>query len=282
MPSSPSAWIGWRGRDGEDRTIMLNHTASSAHPSVILILGMHRSGTSCLAGSLEEAGLYLGEVNTTAPHNTKGNRESRTIMELHGDLLRANDGDWDAPPKRVIWSAEHRARRDAIIASYPGDRIWGFKDPRTLLILPGWLEALPAVSFVGTFRHPLAVAASLYARNQVPVEKSLALWSDYNRRLLDYHREFNFPVVCFDWPPERYRERLMALVPALHLSVPLGGLTFFESALRRNAAPPKTGMLDRLLTRFRLAQDATPAVGNAMTLPKPVAVLHRQLQEIAT
>lgn len=49
----------------------------SPYASTVLILGMHRSGTSCLAGSLQEAGLYLGEVNTAAPHNAKGNRESR-------------------------------------------------------------------------------------------------------------------------------------------------------------------------------------------------------------
>jgi len=43
----------------------------------ILILGMHRSGTSCLAGCLEEAGLYLGDVNLKAGFNKKGNRENR-------------------------------------------------------------------------------------------------------------------------------------------------------------------------------------------------------------
>jgi len=44
---------------------MTNHPATSSSQAV-LILGMHRSGTSCLAGSLQEAGLYLGEVNTAA------------------------------------------------------------------------------------------------------------------------------------------------------------------------------------------------------------------------
>ena len=76
---------------------MKDHSPVGAGQS-ILILGMHRSGTSCLAGSLQEAGLYLGEVNTTAPHNAKGNRESRTIVALHDGLLQANGGAWDAPP----------------------------------------------------------------------------------------------------------------------------------------------------------------------------------------
>ncbi|HRY14456.1 MAG TPA: glycosyltransferase, partial [Candidatus Competibacteraceae bacterium] len=224
----------------------------------VLILGMHRSGTSCLAGSLQEAGLYLGEVNTAAPHNAKGNRESRAIMALHDELLQANGGAWDAPPERVVWPADYRARRDAIIAAYPADQIWGFKDPRTLLTLEGWLEVLPAVRCVGTFRHPLAVAASLQARNGFSVEKSLVLWEAYNRLLLRYQRRFGFPILCFDWPPARYQQCLRKITPRLGLTIPETGLTFFETALRRNLA----------------TQDDR-------NLPPSVAALHRALHEAA-
>lgn len=249
---------------------------SAVSPQAVLILGMHRSGTSCLAGSLEEAGLYLGEVNTAAPHNAKGNRESRAIMDLQDDLLRANGGDWDAPPREVTWPAEYRVRRDAIIATYPTDRLWGFKDPRTLLTLSGWLEALPSARFVGTFRHPLAVAASLNARNGIPVDKSLALWSSYNRLLLDYQRQFAFPMICFDWPPERYQQRLKAIIPTLSLSAPVKGFSFFESALRRNEAPKAQQGLMSLFMRWR----ALLGKADNGALPKSVAAIYRQLQEI--
>jgi hypothetical protein len=104
----------------------------------VLILGMHRSGTSCLTGSLQEAGLYLGAINESAPNNAKGNRENLAIMDLQNEVLAASGGAWDRPPDAVVWSAEHKARRDALIATYPADRIWGFKDPRTLLTLEGW------------------------------------------------------------------------------------------------------------------------------------------------
>jgi hypothetical protein len=249
-------------------------------PKTVLILGMHRSGTSCLAGSLQEAGLYLGEVNTAAPHNAKGNRESLAIMALQDDLLRANGGDWDAPPATVIWSAEHRARRDAIIATYPPNRIWGFKDPRTLLTLSGWLEALPAVRYVGTFRHPLAVAASLYARNQVAVDQSLALWMVYNHRLMDEQRRLGFPLVSFDWPPERYQQRLQAIAPTLGLTVPAAGFSFFEAALRRNAAPQKEPIPSRWLAKWR-AWVGGKSHRPELALPEPVAALYRQLQRVA-
>ena len=42
----------------------------------VAIVGMHRSGTSCLAGCLEDLGLTLGKVNRAAPHNLKGNNEN--------------------------------------------------------------------------------------------------------------------------------------------------------------------------------------------------------------
>ncbi len=45
----------------------------STHKTV-LILSMHRSGTSCLAGSLQQGGMYLGDVYEHSPHNIKGNR----------------------------------------------------------------------------------------------------------------------------------------------------------------------------------------------------------------
>lgn len=256
------------------------HHSSTVGPQALLILGMHRSGTSCLAGSLQEAGLYLGEVNIAAPHNAKGNRESRAIMDLQDDLLRANGGDWDAPPHEVIWSVEHRARRDAIIATYPSDRLWGFKDPRTLLTLPGWLEALPSARFVGTFRHPLAVAASLHARNGIAVEKSLTLWETYNRLLLDYQRQFGFPIVSFDWPPERYHQRLLSITTVLNLTVPSTGFAFFESALRKNAAPKETTAFSQFLAPL-YALLGRKQVRDEAVLPKAVAILYRQLQEIA-
>ena len=60
---------------------------ASQQKPCILILGMHRSGTSCLAGSLQQQGVYLGEVHEWNPHNLKGNRENPHIMALNEGLL---------------------------------------------------------------------------------------------------------------------------------------------------------------------------------------------------
>jgi len=214
------------------------NASSKIAPGAFIILGMHRSGTSCLAGSLEQAGVFLGGVNKTAPHNAKGNQENLAIMDLHNAILQASGGDWDAPPEVVEWHAEHRLRRDEIIATYPSDEIWGFKDPRTLLTLEGWLEAMPSARIIGTFRHPNAVAQSLHARNRFTREKSVALWTNYNTRLLRYQRQLGFDLACFDWPPVTYHQRLNDIFARLSLSQLSLADSFFEANLRVNHAVP--------------------------------------------
>src|SRR5262249_48097435 len=109
----------------------------------IAVLGMHRSGTSCLVGLLEQAGVFLGDVSRKNPSNAKGNRENARIMALHEDLLKVNDGTWDAPPEAVSWPRDLKARRDEIVQSYPDSPLWGVKDPRTLPTLQSWPETLP-------------------------------------------------------------------------------------------------------------------------------------------
>lgn len=203
--------------------------------TTICILGMHRSGTSCLAGSLEERGLFLGDVNSYATYNLRGNKESRTCMEINNDILALSGGSWDKPPKKVVWNDDLRQRRDAHIGSYEGHEMWGFKDPRTVFTLPFWLEAIPKMRFVGTFRHPDAVARSLLRRgpNLAPVMPPLELWRMYNLGLLDIASRFEVPLVCFDWPPAKYARALDAVADHLHLDadgdVPL---EFYEHGLR--------------------------------------------------
>ncbi|MFA5940169.1 MAG: hypothetical protein WC809_12500 [Sinimarinibacterium sp.] len=221
----------------------------NASPSLapVGILGMHRSGTSCLAGSLEEAGLFLGDVNTQAPFNKRGNRENRAIMDLHDDVLGANGGSWDrAPEGPVVWSDAQKARLDALIAGFPRDRVWGFKEPRSLLVLDHWIEVLPRLRFVGTFRHPAAVAASLAHRNQFEPARSYALWLAYNRRLIAYQRRSGFPLISFDWPHERYLGALQSLARSLGLTPPSGGFRFFTTELRSNSAPVDAALPDEV------------------------------------
>ncbi len=205
--------------------------------SALVILGMHRSGTSCLAGSLEEAGLALGPVDSKPHTNPKGNRENRRIMDLNNAVLEANGASWDSPPDGPChWSAEHTQWRDRLIADYKANSLWGFKDPRTLLVLEGWLRGLPGARLAGTFRHPAAVARSLQDRNGFAPAKSIDLWTRYNQRLLRLLDAHEMSLICFDWSAERYDAALQGLALRLGLVPPTPRFSFFESQLRRNAS----------------------------------------------
>ena len=199
---------------------------------VICVLGMHRSGTSCLAGSMEEAGVCLGDVQRNNPYNLKGNCEHVKIMNLHDDLFGSNGGSWDDPPARMIWSERHRNLRDEIIKEYADIPLWGFKDPRVLFALDGWEEVLPVISFVGTFRHPVAVARSLERRNKFGLEKGFKIWLSYNRRLLECHQKSAFPVISFDLDQDTYKQKLSELLTLLGLSLSPEKFVFFDADLR--------------------------------------------------
>jgi len=205
---------------------------------VVCILGMHRSGTSCLAGSLQEAGLYLGDVVTAGPHNAKGNRENNRIMALQEAVLADSGGSWDHPPEQARWSDSRREERDTIIRSYGDAPAWGFKDPRTILLIDFWREALPRLMVVATLRHPRLVAESLRRRGGGSVDDWLDLWAKYNERLLALYRADPFPIIRYDIGDEAYRRSLASVMDRLALRAP-ARMEFFDPILRHHEAPPE-------------------------------------------
>jgi hypothetical protein len=202
---------------------------------------MHRSGTSCLAGSLEQQGLALGEVNTAAPWNKRGNRERFDVMNLQGEILDASGGSWYEPPAAVAWRPEHFEAARAILAEHAGSPVWGFKDPRTLLTLDGWRALVPDIQPVGIFRHPLRVAQSLKSRNDMAIEAGVALWQAYNERLVALHDAEPFPIVWFDEETAVLEGKLRRAGELVGLRGDGAGEPFFTDELRN--APAEGGEL---------------------------------------
>ncbi len=207
------------------------------------LLGMHRSGTSWLAGSLQVRGLASGEVNEAATYNAKGTRENDALQAIHAGVLRDSDGTWRDPPRRVVWSDARRAELASFIAEMSEQHAhWGFKDPRTLLLLDEWRRQVPGLEFVGIYRHPEAVARSLAKRDFSPVDRrqSLKLWRIYNERLVELHRESPFPIIRFDVPKAQLLESLDRVAGLLSLLTSAEAGVFFEDALVHEAAPADT------------------------------------------
>jgi hypothetical protein len=172
----------------------------SRKATFVFILGMHRSGTSCLAGSLERCGLFLGRVKRTSLNNPRGNHELSVARRAHGRILRANGGSWRRPPPHVTVNSRQKQFLQTIAAAFSGHEPCGIKDPRFLLLLEHWLDVVDPFTLVGTFRHPIAVARSLNRRGQdpFPEEEAYQLWLRYNAELIRWHEVYHFPLIEFD------------------------------------------------------------------------------------
>jgi len=197
---------------------------------VLAILGMHRSGTSCLTGSLQAGGLFLGKHHTWNEYNRKGNRENQDVVNLHEGIFKANHASWTKPKRRTSfiddyiqrpmrWEKRHFDRAREILDEHAHENLWGFKDPRALFLLHGWQKLVPDMEYVGIFRHPLAVAQSLNSRPALPIsiEQGLQIWLRYNQQLLRKYEHRPFPLLCFDWSEDEFHSKLNDLHVQLHL-----------------------------------------------------------------
>ena len=228
--------------------------SSPAAVEAVLIVGMHRSGTSCLAGSLQQYGLYLGRVFEWSPHNLKGNRENMGIVHLNDAVLTGSGGAWDQPPAELTWNADQEHLRDRIIRKLKEDSAaaWGFKDPRTLFTLPFWKDGLENFMLVGTFRHPLLVARSLQAREGMPAPLALELWRAYNQRLLGYLESEGGLLIPFDLPESAYQQdiqhiaRRLGLKPSSEADAP----RFIDEALKHQRLDDPTDTIPMEITRL--------------------------------
>lgn len=175
----------------------------SSSPPAVVIAGMHRSGTSYAASLLQAAGVFLGDRLLGAdPTNPRGHFEDRDILEFHQTLLRGHgfpDTGFvvDGP---VVPAAAWRERAMQVVdARRACGRPWGWKDPRTVLLLDFWRELLPEARYLVVFRPPWDVVDSLYRRGDAAFvarpDLALALWLHANRLLCDFARRHPGHVV---------------------------------------------------------------------------------------
>jgi hypothetical protein len=201
---------------------------------VVAILGMHRSGTSCLTGSLQNAGLSSGDCHTWNKHNEKGNRENQKFVDLHDAILAENGGAWDAPPATAIWKDEQVAWAKELLVAHAGEPNFGFKDPRALLVIDGWKVLYPKIEFIGIYRHPNAVAKSLEKRNYRSREEWLDLWYAYNSILYREYKKKPFPLLCFDDDEAVLDGKIVRAAAQMGLSRQDPEAKFYTSELRHN------------------------------------------------
>jgi hypothetical protein len=159
----------------------------------LLVVGMHRSGTSAVTGALGSLGLRTPDPQDLVewPESNAEHWESWSLTRCDDRLLEQFGGSWEAPPSFAPgWpgspTREHVADMvDAASTAFPtpGAVVW--KDPRLCLLLPYWQQVLPStLAVVFVWRRPLAVARSLRKRDGMQLADGIALWERYNKAAL--------------------------------------------------------------------------------------------------
>lgn len=190
-----------------------------ARPVGIVVLGMHRSGTSLLTRVLNLLGCALPK-NLLGAHesNPRGHWESLDAIEINDTLLSALGRRWDdvreLPDDWLDREETEYARqriRSLLEREFSSQPIWVLKEPRLCRLAPLWLEAIAALDMdarvIVPVRHPLEVSHSLATRNDLDAGRSHLLWWQHlveaERGSRDVPRTFlHFHNLMTDWKSE--------------------------------------------------------------------------------
>ena len=183
---------------------------------LIVVLGMHRSGTSAVTRALQVMGISLGDrILSPKDDNSKGFFEDVDVNSLNIEMLAAVRSNWhhlapiESTQVDILRERGYLLRAAEILrGKLDKTQLFAFKDPRVAKLLPFWKEVFDHcqlnVNYVLTIRNPLSVANSLTKRDGFALEKSYLLWLAHvltsviesagrPRVLIDYDRLIEFP-----------------------------------------------------------------------------------------
>jgi glycosyltransferase involved in cell wall biosynthesis len=249
---------------------------------IVVVLGMHRSGTSAIARGLRVLGIDLGDnLMPVAPDNPRGYWEDLDINALNISLLKAVGHDWhtltpvlpDELSMSVISEFKLRAveiLREKLNAS----GCFGLKDPRIARLLPFWQDVFAwlriRASYVIACRNPMSVAHSLAKRDGFDLEKGYYLWLEYMLRSLTQTTDQTRIVVDYDHLMEDPAGQLSRIAQSLGLDFDPSGTEFAEY---------RTHFLENSLRHTHYRLDDLRVQRN---IPPSVTALYKVLVELAT
>jgi lipopolysaccharide biosynthesis protein len=186
---------------------------NDANPNrkLVVVLGMHRSGTSAITRGLQAVGVGLGDklMPPMAGVNEKGFWEDLEIVDLNVEMLAALKSDWhflsaitgaDVETLRTKGYVERAAA--LLNAKLAQSSAYGFKDPRTSKLLPFWVEAFKAAGiqphYVLAIRNPMSIEKSLAKRDAFDPKKSYLLWIDHVVTSLAFAEHERLIVIDYD------------------------------------------------------------------------------------
>jgi hypothetical protein len=251
----------------------VNSHGAAPGPGVV-VLGMHRSGTSAVTRALNLLGADVGPAEDLLRDfdNPGGHWESRTLVAANDRVLGTFGRSWDFPPHlRSGW--ERGAAAQALVpdlastfASVYRAGTWVWKDPRTCLTLPLWRGVLgDAARVVFVWRDPAAVVHSVWRRDGIPRVYAAGLWHRYVHAAVQ--GAAGMPVVCV-----RFEDLLTDARAAVEaLADALGTLGVGLEGDRARAAASLTGDLARTPSHGAVVRAMTADVARTVEALPPVS-----------
>lgn len=200
----------------------------------ILVLGMHRSGTSALARLIGYLGAALpADAIEAHSDNARGYWESAAIVKADDQLLRVARSSWFDPRPLDLSRLEPsalRSRKDriweAVTAAFGDARLIAIKDPRQCRFVPTIVETLAehgvASRAVLMLRNPQAVARSIARRDGTTPAFAQLLCL---RHMIDAERAtrgLTRAVIGFDAMLDDWRDAAARLLPLTGGAMPEG------------------------------------------------------------
>lgn len=207
---------------------------------LIVVLGMHRAGTSAVTRALQVMGVDLGKnFLPVQADNPKGFWEDLDIISLNEEMLGFIKNEWhfltpiQEKDVEVLRSHGYVTQAVELLRKKTGeDRIFGFKDPRVSKLLPFWKEVFAQdeyeVYYVLAIRHPLSVSRSLEKRDGFALEKCYALWLVHVINGFSGTQGAPRVVVDYDRLLQSPETELLRLAKGLNLTVDPAELEIFK------------------------------------------------------
>ena len=173
-----------------------------------IVLGMHRSGTSTVAGILHLHNIIMGTYQNFWPRplkqNPKGFYENYDFRKVNDTILKHSDYNvksYSPDIPSIILHDKIKLKMSKIIKNYSSTYIdWGWKDPRTCLTIFQWIEVIESlnlknqVRIIFVSRKAISVARSLKKRNNLSLEIGLSLWEAYSKKALQFCENSDLPI----------------------------------------------------------------------------------------
>ncbi|MDB5007523.1 MAG: hypothetical protein JWP45_1916 [Mucilaginibacter sp.] len=142
--------------------------------NILLIVGMHRSGTSVISQWLQKCRLNIGEnLLGSGIGNVEGHFEDLDFYRYHEDVLQENhlstQGYVTRPVKKLSYYQEEKLKALTSFKNKMSEQ-WGLKEPRTCLFLTHYRKLIPDAHYLVVLRDFHSTVNSLIVRDFKYVE----------------------------------------------------------------------------------------------------------------